>query len=382
MESAVPLRVFHILSNPFIGGIEQLLSDLIPRFDPARCDMRIVNMRSESMAYDLWNQVGIRYHKLETPGKLLLGSVIGLARLLRREKVDIVEIYGLRANIIGRLAAKTAGVPVVITGVLSTDDWRKWYHVWLDRATNWAVTGWIPNAYACERSLMEREGYTAERIHVIYDGIDVSYWTRNPDPSVRSRFRKNWGYNEDNIVFVTVANLRLDKGVQFLIEAIPAVLQECAQARFLLVGIDLMAGRLQDRCKQLGIEHAVAFAGFRRDIRNIYEAADVAVLPSLREGLPICLIEAMSMELPVVATWVSGTPELVSDGDTGVLVPPGDVKVLTKALITMTSSAEQRGQMGQAARNRVCTMFAIDRMIEELLDYYQRQFRSVRRKDF
>jgi glycosyltransferase involved in cell wall biosynthesis len=83
-----------------------------------------------------------------------------------------------------------------------------------------------------------------------------------------------------------------------------------------------MGGQLQGKCKELGIEHVVTFTGFRADIRSIYEATDVAVPPSLREGLPICLIEAMSMELPVVATAVSGTPELVDDGVTGVLVPP------------------------------------------------------------
>jgi glycosyltransferase involved in cell wall biosynthesis len=375
------IKVFHILSNPSIGGIEGMLSELVPRIDSARCDMRVVNMRSKSMAYELWDQAGTPYHKLKTPGKLLLGSVIGLARLLHREKPDVVEIYGLRANIIGRLAAKIARVPVILTGVLSTDDWRKWYHVWLDRATSWAVKGWIANAHACKQSLIEREKHPADRIRVIYDGIDVNYWTRNSDTSTRLAFRDSWGYNEDNIVFVTIANLRPDKGVQFLIEAIPEVVRKCSNVRFVLVGLDMMGGQLQRRCKQLKIEYAVTFAGFRKDIRDIYEAADATVLPSLREGLPICLIEAMSMELPVVATAVSGTPELVNDGVTGVLVPPKDVEALAKPLIKIASNSEQRKRMGLAAKRRVCEMFTIERMIEELLDYYQRQFESASRKE-
>lgn len=375
MYHEVKMKVFHILSNPSIGGIEGMLSEVVPRVNSARCDMRVVNMRTESMAYEIWDRAGVRYYKLRTPGKLLVGSVFGLARLLRREKPDIVEIYGLRANLIGRLAAKIAGVPVVLTGVLSTDDWRKWYHVWLDRATAWAVKGWIPNAQTCKKILIEREKHPADRINVIYDGIDVSYWTKKTDASTSSTVRGRWGYNRDNIVFTTVANLRAEKGIQFLIEAIPTVLQKHPNARFLLVGSDWMGGVLQDRCKRLGIEHVVTFAGFRRDIRDIYEASDVAVLPSLDEGLPICLIEAMSMELPIIATAVSGVPELVVDGTTGFLVPSGDSEKLAEAIINVLENTKLRKQMGQAARDRVCKVFTIERMIKNLLDYYQQQLK-------
>lgn len=363
-------KVFHLVSNPGIGGIEGMLSVLIPKIDKTKCDVRVVNMRSESKAYLLWDQTGVPYYKLKTPSRILLGSTFGLIKLLRKEKPDVLEIYGLRANIIGRIAGKLAGMPVIVTGVLSTDDWRKWYHVWLDRATGWAVKGWIANSYACKKSLVDREKYSPERISVMYDGIDTSYWTKIKNSSARERLRREWGFSEDNIVFVTVANLRPDKGVQYLIEAIPTVLVKQPKARFVLVGSDWMGGTLQINCRQLGIENAVTFTGFRRDIRDIYQAGDATILPSLREGLPICLIEAMSMELPVIATAVSGTPELVDNGYTGYLIAPRDSQQLAEKVIKLSENGELRRKFGLAGRKKVCEKFEIKRMINELLKYY------------
>jgi glycosyltransferase involved in cell wall biosynthesis len=371
MDIVKPCKVFHILSNPGIGGIEGMLSELIPKVDKAVFDMQIVNMRSESEAYQLWDRTNVPYYRLGTPGKLLLGSILELVKLLRKESPNVVQIYGLRANIIGRLAAKITSVPLILTGVVSTDDWRKWYHVWLDRATGWTVNGWIANSQACKKSLVEREKYRPERISVIYDGIDISYWTKDNKSPVRKKLRKQWGNSDDDIVFVTVANLRPDKGVQFLIEAIPTVFHKQPKARFVLVGSDWMGGRLQARCKQLGIENIVIFAGFRRDIRDIYHAADITILPSLREGLPICLIEAMSMELPVIATSVGGTLELVQNGQTGILIEAGNVDAICKAVIEMAADTQKRRQMGMIGRQRVTKMFSIDRMIKQLLNFYE-----------
>ncbi len=371
------LRVFHVLTNREIGGITRMLSVLIPRADAARFDMRAVNMHDRSEAYPLWDRRGVRYHRLPAPGKFLLGSVPGLARFLRREKPDVIEVYGLRASIIARLAAAIAGVPVVLTGVISTDDWRRRHHIWLDRLTRWGVTRWVANSHACKRSLVEREKHPAERIDVIYDAIDVAHWTRRGDGTLRPALRRQWGWDDDSIVYVTVANLRPLKGVQFLIEAVPMVLAAQPRARFLLVGTDEMGGQLQHRCASLGIQDAVAFAGFQDNVRDIYEASDVAVLPSLHEGLPICLIEAMSMELPVVATAVSGTPELVDEGRTGLLVPPGDVKALGNALIRVSADPVHQERMGQAGRKCVCETFGIERMVQELEEYYERQVRSA-----
>ena len=371
-----PLKVFHLLSNPGIGGIEKMLSNLVPRFDRSLFDIRVVNLRSESKCYELWDRCSVRCHCLPTPGKFLLGSVPTLVRFFRREQPDIVEIYGSRAELIGRLAAKIAGVPVVLTGTLDTHDWRKWYHVWLDRITRWTVTGWIPNSEACKRRLVDIEKHPAPKINVIYDGIDVRAWTRRHDSQIRRRLREEFDCDEQTILCVMVANLRYQKGHPFLIEAVPRVLKVNPNMRFLLVGTDFLKGQLQKSCRDLDVEKAVIFAGHRLDIRDIYEAADVAVLPSLFEGLPISLIEAMSMELPVVSTTVSGIPELVVDGVTGLLVPPKDVEALTEALVKMGADPEKRSRMGRSGRQRVIEKFSIERMVKELANYYQLQFNS------
>ncbi len=367
-----PLRVFHVIANPTWGGITRLLAALIPHADRTRVDMRVVNMATHSPVYDTWDRLGIHCYRLPTPGRFPLSSVPGLARLLRRERPDVVEIYGLRANIIGRLAARLAGVPVVLTGVISTDDWRRRHHVMLDRLTRWAVTGWVANARACRQSLVDRERHPADRIEVIYDGIETDLWEPVDDPRLRAAVRREWGWREDAVVGITVAGLKPDKGVQYLIEAAAEVVRSVPAARFLIVGSDGMNGRLHRQARDRGLQDVVVFAGFQEDVRRLYGACDLAVLPSLREGLPLFLVEAMCMRLPVVATTVSGTPELVDVPRTGLLVPPRDPVGLAEALAAVMGDARRRAEMGEAARARVLEAFRIERMAAQRQELYER----------
>jgi glycosyltransferase involved in cell wall biosynthesis len=374
------LKVFHILSNPSIGGIEQMLSELIPIIDSPTCKAQVVNMRTESKAYQLWEQKKVKYHRLKTPGKLPVCSIYSLAKLLRKEKPDIVVIYGLRANFIGRLAAKLAGTKVILSAILSTDDWRKWYHSVLDRITAWAVTGWVPNSIACMNSTIKREKFPKERFTVIYDGIDVEKWKRHND-GTRKQIRKGLGLSDDVILCVTVGNFRYQKGYPYLIQAIPEIIKKQPQARFVFVGRGKMEEELKKKCIDLGIQDYVIFTGYREDIRQIYEGADIMVLPSVCEGLPVSLIEAMSMELPVVSTKIGGIPELVENGITGILVPPADSDALTKAIVQLASDSAQRKQMGNNARKRVCENFSMRKNASKLIEYYQKQYNlSTERK--
>lgn len=369
--SSRPLRVFLLIANPTWSGVTRLLAALVPHVDRSRIEMRVVNMADESRAYPIWDRCGVSYYRLPTPGRCLVPAVWRLARLLRRERPDVLEIYGLRANLIGRLSARLAGVPVVLTGVVSTDDWRKWYHVWLDRLTRWAVTRWVCNAEACKRSVVERERHPADRVDVIYDAIETNLWSPVRDASWRAALRRQWGWPDDAVVGVTVAVMRPDKGLQYLIEAAPGVVRAVPQARFLLVGMDEMEGRLHQKAREAGMEGIIAFAGFQDDLKKLYAACDLAVLPSLREGLPLFLVEAMCMQLPVVATNVGGIPELVSAPQSGLLVPPRDAGALAEALAAVMGDAQRREAMGRAARDRALRTFRIERMVEDRQRYYE-----------
>ena len=374
------LKVFHIVSNPNIGGIEGMLSKLVPIVDERGHDWQVVNLRSESAAYKLWDANGVKYHRLATPGKMLVTSVWGLYKLLKREKPDVVEIYGLRANFIARIAAKLAGVPVIVTGVLNTDDWRKWYHVWLDRLTSGFVAGWVPNSRACAESLIRREHFPQEKIYTMYDGIDIEYWCPDECDEGRRQLRESLGLKPEHILFTTVGNLRHQKGYPYLIEVVKEIAAVNPEARFLFVGKGVMEEELKGRCRELGIDEYVIFAGYRDDIKAVYAASDVALLPSLYEGLPISLIEAMAMKLPVVSTKVSGIPELVVDGETGLLINPADSRQIVEAVREILRSAELRKAMGEAGRKRVVEKFSLPRMRDELIGFYESKLKQVRAK--
>lgn len=372
------MKIFHVVSNPSVGGIEGMLSNLIPVCDSEKYDIRAVNMRDHSTAYALWDSKGVRYHTLPTPNKLYVSSIYRLYRLLKAERPDVVEIYGLRANFVGRIAARLAGVPVIITGVLNTDDWRKWYHVWIDRSTARCVTAWIPNSKACAESLIRRERFPAEKIYTMYDGINVDNWSLSGEPSRRVSTRRALGLGDCHILMATVGNLRHQKGYPYLIEAVPGIIERFPDARFLFVGRGPMEDALKARCRELGIDNVVIFAGYRSDIKDLYEASDVALLPSLYEGLPISLIEAMAMELPVISTKVSGIPELVVDGRTGLLIDPADSTQIVEAVNALLADDDRRKRMGAAGRQRVVDTFNLFRMRDELFAFYEQKLNETK----
>lgn len=373
------VRVRHVLSNPEVGGVEQFLARCVPRFDRERFDARVINLRDESDCYRLWGESGAPFIRQRTPGKLLLGSVPALARLLRRERADVVELYGLRANVIGRLAAALAGVPIVLGGVTSTDDWRRWPHVRLDRATAWAVTGWLANSHASKRRLVERERHPADRVRVIHDGVDVQAWRRRPDGEARRRLRRQLGCSDETVLVATVANIRPAKGYPHLVEAVPLVTAARSDCRFVCAGLDMMGGAVQRRARELGVEGSIVFTGPRADVRDLYEAADIALLPSVYEGFGLSLAEAMALELPVVATEVGGIPELVQDGRTGLLVPPADPAALARAVLRLAARPELRRWLGMGGRERVARLFSLDRAVEERQRYYLEELARRRR---
>jgi len=189
-------------------------------------------------------------------------------------------------------------------------------------------------------------------------------------PLNRKEARKRLGLSGGGLVFGAVGRLEEQKGHVYLLAALPALMREIPDLTVLLVGEGREQERLKRQVRDLGLERTVRFLGTRRDLPEIFRALDLFVQPSLWEGLPLALLKAMGAGLPVVATRVSGSREVIGDGVNGCLVAPGDPEALARVLLELARQPEARRRLGAAARRTVAAQYSLDAMLTRLEELY------------
>lgn len=195
---------------------------------------------------------------------------------------------------------------------------------------------------------------------VIHNGIDISGY-KGRVMSVRSKIK-----------FLTVARLTKQKGLEYLLRAIPAVIRNMQDVEFTIVGEGELRGELETLAKKLGISHIVTFVGFSNNIPVVLRESDAFVLPSIEEGLPLTILEAMATGVPVLATEVGGNKEIITNNVNGVLVPPRNVSALSDQIIRLATDREFRLRIGRVAQKEVTEKFTIGKMIARVEELYDR----------
>ncbi len=284
-----------------------------------------------------------------------------LARLFRRRRYDLVHTHTSKAGFVGRLAGRLAGVPVVVHtahGFFFHEHMPALQRRLFEGLERLAA-GWTDLLF-----LQSREDYEyviasgmmpPVRTRFLGNGIDLSQFdiTRWDRPWERQILRQAFFGDGDYIIALMVAFMIERKGHIYLLQALEQLGPERERLRVLLVGDGPLEASLRQYVRDAGLERWVAFAGYREDIPRLLAGADLYVLPSLSEGMPRSILEAMAMELPVIASDIRGCRELVRHGETGLLVPPADPRALAEALRRLAGDAALRRQMGQAGRQRV-----------------------------
>jgi L-malate glycosyltransferase len=234
----------------------------------------------------------------------------------------------------------------------------------------WALSGAdlvVANSEAVRQSVLSSERLPASKVLVVPNGVSVPRFTGPRDDAFGSAL----GLPPAGPVIAVVANLRRYKGVDVFLAAWPEVLRHFPKATALLVGDGPMRQALERCATELGVTGAVRFLGTRRDIPALLSVADLVVHPSLEEGLPNAVLEAMAAGKAVLATSAGGTPEVVLDGETGRLVPAGDPAVLTQGMLWCLRHPGETERYGEAARQRVREHFAVETMVGRHVAIYR-----------
>jgi glycosyltransferase involved in cell wall biosynthesis len=289
-----------------------------------------------------------------------------LVRFLRARRFDVVQTWIFAANTYGRLAARMARVPVVVTAEMAVDLWKSPRELAVDR---WLARGTdrvVGNAQAVV-DFYRRAGIPDGRLTLIRSGIG----DEGPTAVDRAEVRAGFGWRGDAPLVLFAGRLAPQKGVEDLVAAIDLVQYNVPELRVLIVGDGPLRRRLEATAHAFRLDGMVRFTGHRDDVPRLLAAADLLVLPSLYEGLPNVVLEAMRFARPVVATAAPGTTEVVDDGRTGLLVPVHDPPALAQAIRTLVQDPERAARLGAAGRARVEAEFRAETMIEQFAALYE-----------
>lgn len=364
-----PLRLLQIASSSEIGGAEQLMLNFIRYSDSERVVPYLLALTGRGPLARLADQAG-------TEGQnWALGSVAGprlmrrMQLYLRRRQYDLVQCYGLRAELITRWVAHGMQKPL-ISSIVSINPQRGWAHHTLDRLTLDGVTAWMSTSEAAKRAYIQAVGAPEDKIFVIPTGIgDAPPLTAEIREKARRKLKLAEG---DGPILAVLANLRTAKGHCDLIEAVAELMSTFPRLICLCAGRDDSNGAIPKLAEARGVADNMRWLGFVSDAaRSVYAAADLAVLASHWEGMPHALIEALRAGIPSVATDVGGNSEVVRHEREGLLVPPRAPRELAAAIRRALDDEPSRLAWGESARRRFESDFRVEQMAARMMDFYE-----------
>lgn len=371
------LKIVHIYKsfNVFNGLIE-ILTIMGQDLDHSRFQLGVcVNEYSPNYFGERFQQLGGRIHSLNTGHGLLgeLSAFVKLVRFLKRYRPDVVQTHVLKANLLGILAAKIARVPVVIATEMTLKDTATSSGRRIrDRVLHPVVTRVINRCdkYVVTSEFIRNEwsrGIDPQRFEVIYPPFNLE----KQQSALRApRTFVNGGAK--NIGFV--GRLSDEKAIPILMAAFVRVRQRLENVILTIVGTGPLEQQLKAYATTLGIAEYIRFAGHLPNSFEALKEFDLFVLPSRTEGCPIVVLEAMAMGLPVVATRVGGSPELVADGESGLLVPPNDPAAMAEAILKILTVNDMARQMGAKGRQRAFEHFHPSLFTRHLQELYQQLY--------
>jgi glycosyltransferase involved in cell wall biosynthesis len=360
-----------------------------PQLEAFAADYEVIGVSAPGPFVPDVERLGVRHVALRHATRAMaphrdVAAYVELRSLFRKLRPAIVHTHNPKPGIYGRMAARAAGVPVVVNTVHGL------YAQPGDRAIKRAVV------YRLERMAARRSdaelvqniedlatlvdiGVPSDHLTLLGNGIDLRRFA--PDTAgARDEVRRELGFTADEIVVGAVGRLVAEKGYRELIEAAIALRGQLPNARFVVVGptdADKADGLGEVDRRRAEVEGGVMFVGLRRDIERLYAAMDLYVLASYREGFPRSAMEAAAMGLPIVATDIRGCRQVVERGINGLLVPSKDAHALADAIETLVRDESRRVAMGRAGRQKALSEFDQQRVIDTTLAVYERLLRTA-----
>ncbi len=346
-----------------IGGAERCLTEIAVRIDRSRFAPVVYclgprPLREEASCLPVLTGAGIEVHCLGGRGIWQFPLIARrLRRLLVAQRPQVIQTFLFHANLLGRIAGRRAGVRAVASGIRVAEHAARW-HLRLDRLTQRWVDRYVCVSQAVADFSAKRGGLPREKLVVIPNGIDLDKYPAGQPADLRT-----FGMATGHRAVTFVGRLERQKGVDWLIETAPQWLGKLPDCDLLLVGDGPLRPSLQSAARTEGIADRVHFGGWQPDVPEILAASSLLLLPSLWEGMPNVVLEAMASRLPVVASDVEGVRELLGPNAARQTVAHGDVQGFAAAIVAFMADPALSESIGLENRRRAEESFGIDRMV-------------------
>jgi glycosyltransferase involved in cell wall biosynthesis len=383
-----PIKVLHLITHLGIGGAQDNTLVTVKELSRKRYEVHLAAGRD----YTDWEACGREYADafflfptLRRPVHLPVDikALNQITNFIRDQNYQIVHTHSSKAGIVGRIAARRAGVPVIVhtfhgfgwqvEHTFHSSPWqdrissiRKWLYILVERYAASLSDALITVSELNRQEAIHLNVAPGEKFTTIYSGIDLSRFKVKVGRIEKCRTLK---LNPGQPIVGTIGRLSTQKAPLDFVKAAKITLQQKPDVQFIMVGDGPLAPEVQ---QVIGDEQRIKLLGFRDDVPEILSILDLFVLSSLWEGLGRALTEAVLMSIPVAATAVDGVPELITHGKTGLLSPPGNPAQLAKNIVWLLDHPEEAQKIGQSARPWVVPTFSAERMVEQIEALYER----------
>jgi len=382
---AKPISVCLLISSLEFGGAERQVVEMVRSFDRRKVKPIICSLSSEVPLARFLPGNREDLSIVEKRGKYDFTTVFRVARLLRRERIDVVHAFLFDAEIVARLAAPMAGVPVVIGSERNTDYTRPRLHTIALKSTQGMFDVIVANSTSGKNFNMRTLGLADSRIEVVHNGVDVERF--RPDRDSGLAFRERLGIGPNTPLIGMVGSYKRQKGQDCFLRMAAQVRQEIPGAHFLLVGEPVRddleeTARFQNEVQQLAaslrLSDCCRFLGNQQDMKAVYNACDVTALLSRREGTPNVVLESMACGVPVIATDVADNKLIIVNGKTGFVVPREDSVAAAACATQILSNPAFKKELGEKARRHACEEFSLRVAAAKLENIYTRCLQNKR----
>jgi len=348
------IRIAYLIGSSEIGGTEKMILTIAKNIDKNLFDFVFFCIKGEGKFTEKLRKLNYKVYVLNLKKNPF--SFIKLFIYIKREKIDILQSFLFVANIIGRIYGKLIKIKLIISSQRSTDEWRKWYHWFIERITKNLVDIYISNSYTAKDVLIKKAKIPRKKIKVIHNGIEI--------PEKIEKLKK------DYIAIGTIGNLRKAKGHFNLIKAAKIVVEKYKNVKFYIIGEGELKEEILKMIKEEKLENFFILTGYVEDVYSYLKIFDVFVLPSLWEGCPVSLLESMGYGIASIATDVGDVPYIIENGKDGFIVEKNDYLKLSEKIIYLIENEEERKKIGEKAREKIKNYFSYEEMIKKYSSIY------------
>ena len=369
--------ILFVIDGIEFGGGERTFLQLIEQLPREKYNIYTATTPNGAFS-EMLTKKNIDYVPLDLTKRFSWKALKTLLRIIAENNIDIVHSQGGKVDFYTRLASRIlkSKIKVVNTIAMPVEGYdvsflKKAIYCFIDRFCERYVDRFIVVSKSLQTTLENNHKIPGEKIALVYNGIELDEYQDEASEEFSFKLKKEFNMGKSVSLVGAIGRIVWQKGFEYLVEAVPAILKECPEVRFMIIGDGPLKKELVEKSRKLGIADKIIFTGFRTDIKEALVSIDILVMPSLREGFPMVTLEAMAMAKPIIAADIDGIREQIEHQKNGLLVPPENPVVLAEAVISLLKNKEKAERLGMAAKKRVEEEFSLKKMVNETESVYE-----------